>query len=146
VIELAKTEEGMRTAKVPWPETKQELIDYIDSLVDREHNDGTRVYAMSMAAVATFYYVSGKLGLLNFEESNADLDFIRRRRRINGPFILLKGEDALYPQYDLRARLDRALQGWRPWLKEEAGKRLADAGNGDAHPMVLEHWKKLAGQ
>jgi len=40
---------------------------------------------------------------------------------IKGPFMLIKGEDALYPQYDFKSGLQ--VNGeWKPWLKEEAIK------------------------
>jgi hypothetical protein len=55
----------------------------------------------------------------------------------------VKGEDALYPQKDLRMELDRVLTEWRPWLRERAAKKLAESP--DAHPEVLAHWKELAG-
>ena len=142
MTESAQTEAEMREAKVPWPKTKEQLVEYIESLVNRQHDYGTCVYAMSMAAEAAFNYVSGKEGCTGFQASCADLDIIRRTRNIKGPFMLIKGEDALYPQYDLQERLAESMEKWKPWLKEQAVKRLADTGH--AHPNVIAHWKKLA--
>lgn len=140
--ESAATEAEMREAKEPWPYTFEQLREYIDSLVNRQHDYGTCVYAMSLAATAAFNYVAHQLGVTGFQSSCADLDFIRRTRSIKGPFMLIKGEDALYPQYDLRQKLSETLQEWKPWLKEEATKKLLETDH--AHPNVLEHWKKLA--
>lgn len=56
--------------------------------------------------------------------------------------MLIKGEDALYPQYDLQERLEKALEDWKPYLKEEAIKKLSETDT--AHPDVMAHWKKLA--
>jgi hypothetical protein len=56
--------------------------------------------------------------------------------------MIIKAEDALYPQYDLRAKLDEALAEWQPWLKEEAGKKLAESPT--AHPNVVAYWEWLA--
>lgn len=142
--EAAQAEEQMREASVPWPYTMEQLVEYTNSLVDRQHDYGTCVYAVSMAATAAFYYVSHKLGVTGFQASCADLDILRRTRLMKGPFILLKAEDALYPQYDLRGRLDEALRGWLPWLAEQAEKKLAEGR--DAHPDVLAHWEMLAAQ
>jgi len=142
--ETAATEAEMRKAEVPWPYTEKQLRDYITSLVDRQHDYGTCVYAMSMAAVAAFNYVAHQLGVTGFQASCADLDIVRRTRGIKGPFILLNGEDALYPQYDLPGRLQKALADWAPWLKEQAEERLADGR--EAHPNVQAHWKHLAGR
>lgn len=141
--ESASTEAEMRAAKVPRPHTIEQLNEYINSLVDRQHDYGTCVYAMSMAATAALYYVSHKLGVTGFQASCADLDILRRSRNLEGPFILLKGEDALYPQYDLGGKLQEALREWQPWLSERAKAMLAEEGH-DAHPEVRAHWERLA--
>lgn len=142
LIETAQTEAEMRAAKEPWPYTEKQLVEYIGSLVNRSHDYGTCVYAMSLAASAAFNYVAHQLGTTGFQSSCADLDFIRRNRHMKGPFILLKAEDALYPQYELPEKLTEAMDKWKPWLKEQAIKNLAD--NGHAHEAVIDHWKKLA--
>jgi hypothetical protein len=141
MVESAHTEKEMADAKSPWPYTCDQLMQYIDSLVNRSHDYGTCVYALSLGALAAFNFISHKLGVTGFQASCADLDFVKRNRSIKGPFILLKAEDALYPQYDLQAKLHEALKEWQPWLSEEAEKRLA---GGVAHPNVVAHWKKLA--
>lgn len=139
-----QTEEEMRTETVPTLDTLDELKGYIDSLVERQHDYGTCVYATSMAATAAFRLVARKLGITGFQASCADLDILRRTRRMEGPFIIINGEDALYLQYDLPGRLAEALEEWRPWLAVEAKKKLEDPGSGLANPRVLAHWKMLA--
>jgi hypothetical protein len=57
-VTIPEKESDMRKAKVPWPQSEEELTEYINSLVYRNHDYGTCVYAMSMAAVAAFQYVS----------------------------------------------------------------------------------------
>jgi len=138
----AKTEAEMREAENPWPYTKEQLVEYITSLLDRPHNYGTCVYAMSLAATAAFNYMAHEIGSTGFQASCADLDFIRRSRGIKGPFMILKAEDALYPQYNLPEKLAEAMEEWKPWLKEQAAKNLTDKDG--AHPNVIAHWKKLA--
>lgn len=143
MVETASTEKEMQEAKVPWPLTKEQLTEYIESLATRtDYGYGTCVYAVSMAATATFNYMAGVLGITGFQSGCADFDILRRTRGMGGPFILLKGEDALYPQYDLLGKLDEAMEKWKPWLKEQAVKKLAESP--DAHPNVLSHWRKLA--
>ena len=134
----------MREVEAPSPKTPEELAIYIASLVDREHDYGTCVYAMSLAAVASFNYVAGKLGVTGFQASCADLDVIRRTRHLNGPFMLIKAHDALFPQYDIPRSVADAIAGWAPWLQSEAVKLLAEASS-NAHPNVVAHWKRLAG-
>jgi hypothetical protein len=143
MTESATTEDELRQAKDPWPYTREQLIEYIDSLTERPHDYGTCVYALSLSALAAFNYVAHKLGVTGFQSSCADLDFLRRNRSIKGPFILLKAEDAMYPQSDVHEKLEEALTEWKSWLSEEAKKRLAETEH--AHSAVIGHWKKLAG-
>jgi hypothetical protein len=142
ITEPAQTEADMREAKVPWPKTKEQLAEYIESLVNRNHDYGTCVYAMSMAAEAAFNYVAGKEGCTGFQASCADLDFVRRTRLLKGPFMLIKAEDMLYPQYNLFDKLSESIEKWKPWAKEEAIKNLAEIDH--AHPDVIAHWKRLS--
>ncbi len=139
--ETTHDEQAMRAEKVPWPKTIEELTAYIEKQVDGPHDYGTAVYAMSLAATAAFNYVAGTLGCTGFQASCADLDIVRRTRLIDGPFMLIKGEDALYPQSDLPANLSKALDEWKPWMADEAAKKLAE--NPQAHPAVVAHWKAL---
>lgn len=138
----AKTEEEMRDAEVPTPATLDELHEYIDSLVNREHDYGTCVYAMSMAAVAAYNYVACKLGVTAFQASCADLNIIRRTRHMER-FIVLDAAQLLYPQYDLPGKLGSFIAEQRAWLREEATKKLAEL-NKYVHPDVRAHWEKLA--
>ena len=143
-VEAAQTEVEMREAKVPWVRTEEQLAEYVESLVNRPHEYGTCCYALSMAAEAAFNYVAHKLGVTGFQSSIAGLDFIRRTRLMKGPFMLIKAEDALYPQYNLFDKLTDAMKKWEPWLKEEAQKKLTDTDH--AHPDVIAHWQRLAGK
>ncbi len=137
----AQTEAEMREHKVSWPQSLDELNEYIISLTERQHDYGTSAYAMSLAAVAAFNYIGHKLGTTGFQASCADLDIIRRTRLIDGPFMLLRGHDMLFPQYDLQQKLREAMDEWAQWASEEAGKLLAK--DTSAHPNVIAHWRKL---
>lgn len=137
------TEQEMREAEVPSPKSQKELLAYIESLVNREHDYGTCVYAMSMSAVATFNYVAGMLGVTGFQASCADLDILRRTRSLKGPFSIQRGEDWLYPQYDPEERLRKFRVEISEWLSAEAKQLLKERDS--AHPNVVAHWQKLAG-
>lgn len=156
------TEQEMRDSEAPTPTTEQELQEYIRSLMGQEHDYGTCVYAMSLAATATFNYMASQLGVTGFQASCADLDIIRRTRLFDGPFMLINGEDILYPQYDLHQQLQEALNKWKGWAAEQAQKKIEEHGGqietkrfqGDdgewheyknPHPEVWAHWQKLAG-
>jgi len=138
------TEAELRAATVPTAETPEALSAYIASLVDRPHDYGTCVYAMSMAAVAAFNYVAHHLGVTGFQAGCADLDIIRRTRRIDGPFIILQAEDMLYPQYDVHRKLREFIADVQPWCREQATQKLAEPANAHAHPNVRAHWERLA--
>lgn len=133
----------MRDEAAPHPKTLDELNEYVRSLVEREHDYGTCVYAMSLAATAAFNYVASKLGVTGFQASCADLDVLRRTRHMDGPFIMLKAEDMLYPQYDVPGRLQEAMVSWQAWLSEQAALKLQNDVT-DAHPDVVAHWRMLA--
>ena len=140
------TEAELRESKVPWPKTEKELTDYINSLVDREHDYGTCVYAMSMAATATFYYVSSKLGVTGFQASCADMDIIRRTRSMESGFMILNYENLLYPQ----CCDDEHFPGWKELIaknKEHLAKKAKEklANGGSANENVRKHWELLAG-
>lgn len=139
------TEAQLRETKVPWPETPKELIAYIRALVDRPHDYGTAVYAMSMASVAAFYYASKMVGASGFQAGCADMDIIRRTRSMRGPFILIDGANALYPQYDLQGKLADFLTEIQPWLATNAVKELERfPENGSC--AVRKHLEALASQ
>lgn len=138
-----KTENEMRDETAPTFETVEELQEYVTSLIDREHDYGTCVYAMSLAATAAFNHVASKLGVTGFQASCADLDILRRTRRLDGPFLILKAEDELYPQYDNQKTLEETRVSWKEWISERAKKKLEENAS-HAHPDVVAHWKALA--
>ena len=140
---LESREREMREEKVPWFNNLSDLTKYIESLVKIKHDYGTGVYAMSMAATATFYYMSNKIGCTGFQSSCADLDIIRRTRSMDCPFMIIKAEDMLYPQSDIHEKLNEALNNWKSWAKEEAKKKIENTKH-EVHPAVMAHWKKLA--
>lgn len=144
LTELYKAnEQELRDLEVPRLKTERDLLKYIDTLVKRDHDYGTCVYAMSMAAVAAFNYVSSKLGASGFQASCADLDIIRRTRLLECGFNIFKHEDLLYPQLkDHFPTYEDLLEENKEHLQEEAKKLLAEAPS--AHPGVKAHWEWLA--
>lgn len=135
-------EEGLREFKTPWPKTIDELQAIISAVTNRPHDYGTRVYAMSIAAEATFNYVAATLGCTGFQASCADLDIIRRTRLLSAPFAIIDGNDLLYPQYDIEAKVRELLYKWEPWAIAEAKKKLETVDQ--CHPNVKDHWQELA--
>lgn len=138
------TEQELRESTAPTPDTIEELTAYIESLRKQEHDYGTCAYAMSLSAVATFNYMAKQLEVTGFQVSCADLDILRRTRRLKGPFAIIDGTDLLYPQYDFLNKTRELANKWRPWAAEEAAKLLKDYKSAD--PTVIAHWQWLAAQ
>ncbi len=96
--EKAVTEEELRETKSPWPYTPKQLAEYIDSSSSQDPQLRNLRLCYEPSSTAAFNYAAHVVGSSSFQASCADLDFIKRSRHIEGPFILLKGEDMLYPQ------------------------------------------------
>ena len=58
----------------------------LPTLKTKSHCAGPRPYTI---AVAAFNFVVRQLGVSGFQSSCADLDFIRRTRHLDGPFMLI---------------------------------------------------------
>lgn len=99
--------------------------------------------ALWKAALAAFNYVAQEAGVSGFQASWAALTFYGKAMGIKGPYGVVRGEDALYPQYDISARVESWIEeDWADWLKEEAQKRLDDETF--AAPEVRAYWEELA--
>lgn len=101
--------------------------------------------AMWRAAVAVFNHVASAVGATGFQASWAALRFYGEAMSIDGPFVIIKLADALYPQYDLPGGLQRFIDENHEWLTAQAREKLL--GHDDdplVHPNVLAHWRKLA--
>jgi hypothetical protein len=136
--------------KVPWPKTEEELLAYIremitwpDGAADMGEGYGRCVYAMSNAALATFNYIAGTLGVTGFQAGCAEMQFLRDSRHMEHGFMILDAENLLYPQYDLRGRVEEWIEKTRPHLKKAAQEKLAENPN-NVHPDVQSRWEEIA--
>ncbi len=142
-----KTEQELRETKVEFPKTLDELNEIIKQLTERNHDYGTCVYAMSIAAVATFNYIGSKLGCTGFQASCADLDILRRTRHYEDGFMITDYNKLLYPQYwddEHFPTKEQLLEKNKEQLAKKA-KQLLEDSNGSTHPNIIEHWKMIAG-
>jgi hypothetical protein len=142
------TEKEMRDSEVPTPKNLKELDKYISSLVDQKQDYGTCCYAMSMAAEAAFNYVADKLGVTGFQASCADLDFLRRTRRMENGFKIINYTYLLYPQYLDKKHFpsyNELLSENRISLAVKADKLLKEIDSRfPISQKVVAHWKKLS--
>jgi hypothetical protein len=133
-----------------WEATHDSTEPYV--ALDMSDSKGAAAYsecpeAMAVAALAAFNLVARALGVSGWQASYAELEFLRRSRRIEGPFGIYDFHDALYPQYDVLERIEKSLhsEGTVRWLGDEAEKKLAET-TFLAAPRVLAHWRMLVAQ
>jgi hypothetical protein len=153
--------------KIPWPDSEQELLDYIRSVMDVKRMTPEEAFeagkraaegdtsgmdgynkvadAMWKVAAAAFYYVAKQLGATGFQAGWASMQLFRELRGYKCPFAIIKAEDILYPQYDIEQNIQECIESFLPWAADEARKRLEELKNEDRiHPDVLKRWKYLA--
>jgi hypothetical protein len=70
------------------------------------------------------------------------MDVLRRTRGYKHGFMVLNGDDVLYPQYDLVNKAREFVAKKMVELKPEARKLLKESP--DARPAVLERWREIA--
>ena len=137
-------EKKMRASKAIWPNSSKQLVTYIKKLSEGEHSYGTCVYAMSLAAVATFNFMSHKLGVTGFQAGCADLDILRRTRSYKNGFAIVDYHNLLYPQYYNNEHFptkEDLIQKNIKWLGKAAKKSLQDSET--VHPEVRAWWERL---
>lgn len=144
-METIHNESEMRASVAPHPKTIEELMAFVQSMVEGQHDYGTCVYAMSLSAVAAFNYVASQLGVTGFQASCADMDILARTRGWEWG-RLLNYENLLYPQYcDERhfPSAARLIEEHKAELAKRARKKIEE-NHSSAHPEVLAHWNYLA--
>jgi len=144
VAEIPSMDEmALRELKMPWPDNQDEFDQLFKALATRSHDYGTCVYAMSIVAEAAFNLMAKQLGCTGFQSGCADMDILRRTRGLEGPFAIINANDMVFPQYDIRGKVDTYLDEWKPWAAEQAKKKLAESPE-YVHPDVKKHWEALA--
>jgi len=139
------TEGELRKYECHCPSNQKELLSLVSKLLNREHDYGTCVYAVSVASVAMFDYMARKLGITGFQASCAVPDMISRIRGTKHGFRILNYENLLYPQYANSEHFptyDDLIKQNKDWLSKEAKKLLK--GGGITSLNVRKHWKWLA--
>ncbi len=141
------TEQELHEMKAPWPKSMGELTDFIQSMLDIKHDYGSCPEAMALASEATFNFIAGQLGVTGFQAGWASMQLLRRTKSIEGPFMILRGHNVLFPQYDLAGEalkfIDETTRGYG---RTEAIKKLERENLQHVAGTVEEHWRKLAAQ
>ncbi len=128
------------------PKTSEELATQIQALVGAEHDYSSSADALWKAALLAFNYAARQVGATGFQAGYSALKFYGEALGIDGPFGVVMADHALYPQYDEVAKVRGWVENeWRPWLIEEAQKKLTE-DYGHASTRVVAHWRALAGE
>lgn len=132
------------------PMSAEELAEQIAAAVAFDHDGGGDGYsqsadAMWKAAALAFNFAASQVGATGFQASWAALRFYAEVMHVECPFMLIKAEDALYPQYDLLGSVATWLGEQEQWLSEQAAAKLAQPHDHAVRPVV-EHWQRLAAQ
>jgi hypothetical protein len=127
------------------PKTEDELLAVIRDAIAKGTDYNGSAEALSTCAVAAFMYAASVVGASGFQGEWAALRAYGEVMGIKGPFAVLRGEDLVYPQYDLRRKVEGYIDEWTPWAAEKARENLlGDLSH--VHPEVLAHWRALAAE
>lgn len=127
----------------PWPKTEEELLAIIREHDSKQHDYGSVAESLVQVTLATFNYFASKHGMTGFQASWAEMKFLRLSRNLKGPFGIIDGTNLLYPQYDLRKKLEEWIEEWKPEIGKMAKKELVEMTD-PPHPKVLAHWEMMA--
>ena len=91
--------------------------------------------------------VIGEAGNSGFSASCVGVGVIRETNDINSPFMIVKLEDLLYPQYEhpIKKVSDFILEN-RKWIKKTAKQNIKEAKKNKQkiHEEVMARWKELS--
>lgn len=125
-------------------QTQKSLPEFIRKLIkDYGHDYGTICHACAAAALGAAHAVnhSPTGGITGFQAGAVMWEFIMHWQGWDGPAMLRRGEDLLYPQYESKFRT--ISEDTHKWLQEEAQKHLLKDGE-TAHEAVRAHWEFIA--
>jgi len=127
-----------------WPQSKEDLVKYIDAKIAQHHNYNTSALAMAEVAIAAFNYVAKELGTTGFQASFAGIEFLANTRNIKGPFSIVEARDLTYPQYNIEQNMYKQIEEWMPWAIQQCKKNLAEKNREHVGVNVWKHWEDMA--
>lgn len=128
-------------------ETKEQLLEVIDSIVNKQDHDyGTIAVGTFQAMMATFNYVnrSPNGGITGFQAIFLGWAFVDEFMLScrNKPKKIINYGDLLYPKYG--NKFEKVIsKETHEWLIKEAKKHLEDDSI-HAHEDVIKHWQNVA--
>lgn len=126
------------------PNSFEELITYISDKVNAKHTYQSSADAMWEISLAAFNFAAEELGTTGWQASHAELMFLAKSRRINGPFAIVSGQDLLYPQYDIASKVEKYIDSWMPWAIQQCKQKLETEDRKYVADSVWQHWQNMA--
>lgn len=126
-----------------WPKDLEGFLNYVKQIEEQPHDYNSIADALADATVAFFNYFASKHGMTGFQASWAGLQFLRKSRGMEHPFMIVDGGKLLYPQYDLHRDLEKFIEETKSQLADVALENLKSVDS-YTHDNVVRHWEYLA--
>lgn len=126
-----------------FPKTKEDFDRYLKELESKNHTYETITDALTDATLAFFNYFAVKHAMTSYQCSWSELQFLRKSRGMEAPFMIIDSSKMLYPQYDLHKDLNEFLENSMEELSKIAQKNIE---NRDEYvcESVLNRWNEIA--
>ncbi|MER2060463.1 MAG: hypothetical protein ABTA16_16705 [Niallia sp.] len=93
-----------------YPKSLEEFIEYVKEIESQPHSYNTIAEALTDTTLAFFNYFASKHGMTGFQASWAEMNFIRKSRGLEAPFMIVDSSKLLYPHRGCR-EISRGKQG-----------------------------------
>lgn len=123
--------------------TMDDLVDFLKYVESNCNYDyGVAPRSIAQSALATAWYMAGKMGITGFQAGFVMWDFIRdwKFRSNECGLKIVDYDNMLYPQYEDKFEKTIRSSTWRA-LQEQAKKNLEDSEY--ANPAVIAHWESI---
>ncbi len=120
------------------------LCERIDTLCKDANDYNLIVDALAGAAVLGFERACSVLPDATQQQRDlSDLRYVRLRRGLAGPLMVITGEDLLFNR-NINATVNAAQREWLPWAALQAQAHLKDQDKKTVAPALWTHWEALA--
>lgn len=127
------------------PKTLEEFVDLVKNIENSHQSYNTITDALADTTAAYFNYFASKHGMTGYQASYAGLEFLKKTRGMEMPFMIVDSSKMLYPQYDLVSDVEEFLEESKTELAKVAKKNLEELdGNSLVSLKVVDRWKELA--
>lgn len=126
------------------PKTLEEFVDLVKNIENSHQSYNTITDALADTTAAYFNYFANKHGMTGYQASYAGLEFLKKTRGMEMPFMIVDSSKMLYPQYDLVSDVEEFLEESKTELAKVAKKNLEELdGNSLVSLKVVDRWKEL---